>query len=258
MASVGVSPSTAVAVKVTGEPWRPDTDAVAVCWPGVFPSIRIEEARPSAPVSTTSGDTPPAPSASHWTDTPSTGSPASSVTTTMSGFGSGSLTGATWPSPPAFAITEAVGRGPIFSPPHCTDAEESSTANAARPSLRDRKPDRVEIVGILAGIYTRVYARFGPRCGPTCPCMSLLCYDLPVSEPGRVLRPRHRQGGVGRQVAADSSGGPAARATWSGLTLAGSNRLAEASILSMVSSNSALAPRWNRSGLIRATTNARR
>ena len=31
MASVGVSPSTAVAVKVTGEPWRPDTDAVVVC-----------------------------------------------------------------------------------------------------------------------------------------------------------------------------------------------------------------------------------
>ncbi len=55
-----------------------------------------------------------------------------------------------------------------------------------------------------------------------------------------------------------SSGAPPARATWSSRILPASNRRAEASILSIVSSNSAFAPRLNRIGLIRATTKARR
>jgi carbon-monoxide dehydrogenase large subunit len=56
----------------------------------------------------------------------------------------------------------------------------------------------------------------------------------------------------------DVSGAPPVRATWSTRILPASNRVAEAIILSIVSSKSALAPRWKRSGLIRATTKARR
>src|SRR3989442_15484210 len=55
-----------------------------------------------------------------------------------------------------------------------------------------------------------------------------------------------------------SSGGPPAVASWSALTFPGSNFCAAASILSFVSSYSALAPRLKRSGLMRATTNALR
>jgi hypothetical protein len=89
--------------------------------------------------------------------------------------GYGSLTGATWPSPPAISIAEGGGGGPVFSPPHCTDAAESSTVSAAKPSLRDRSRDRVEVESILAGMYARVDARFGPHGDASYRCMSLLC-----------------------------------------------------------------------------------
>jgi hypothetical protein len=56
----------------------------------------------------------------------------------------------------------------------------------------------------------------------------------------------------------DSSGEPEARATWSAFTFPGSNRRAAAVIFSIVSSKSAFTPRWKRSGLMRATTKARR
>ena len=55
-----------------------------------------------------------------------------------------------------------------------------------------------------------------------------------------------------------SDAAPPARASCSGLTLSALNFFAEASIFASVSSNSALAPRWKRSGLMRATTKARR
>ena len=59
MASVAVVPSVAVAVKVTGEPCRPDTAAAVVCWPAVAPSVRVADALPSDPVSVESGATVP-------------------------------------------------------------------------------------------------------------------------------------------------------------------------------------------------------
>ena len=55
-----------------------------------------------------------------------------------------------------------------------------------------------------------------------------------------------------------AAGGPPLRATWSARIFPESNRRALAIILSIVSSKSAVGLRWNRSGLMRATTNALR
>src|SRR5579872_1064151 len=87
------------------------------------------------------------------------------------------------------------------------------------------------------------------------------------ADPGGGRRAR-RRGGIGRFGGAHarvalavrrphSSGAPPLRATWSARILAASKRRALPSILSMVSSKSA-SPRLKRSGLMRATTKARR
>src|SRR3954454_5721938 len=95
----GDPPGVAVETKVTGDPSSPETVAVVVCSPDVAPSTRCTEACPWASVFTVSLDTPPPPCALHWTLTPETGFPASSVTSTTRGLGNGCCTGPLWPLP---------------------------------------------------------------------------------------------------------------------------------------------------------------
>ena len=83
LTSCVAAPANAVAVKVTGEPVRPPTDAVAVCVPAPGPSMRDEVAMPLMSVGDVAGFIdPPAGSAAQWTCTPGTGRPTAFLTAT--------------------------------------------------------------------------------------------------------------------------------------------------------------------------------
>ena len=73
----------------------------------------------------------------------------------------------------------------------------------------------------------------------------------------RIARPA-RTSAACLMAAYSSDAAPPVRARSAGLTLSALNFCAEAASSAIVSSNSALAPRWNRRGLMRATTKARR
>src|SRR5882672_543305 len=76
LTSCVAAPASAVAVKVTGEPARPLTDAVAVCVPTAGPSVCVELAIPFTSVRDVAGFIdPPAEPTAQWTGTPWTGRP---------------------------------------------------------------------------------------------------------------------------------------------------------------------------------------
>jgi hypothetical protein len=75
----------AVAVKVTGDPVRPDAVAVRVFGPAVAPRVHVGEvAMPSAPVVTVAGEprVPPPVATANVTETPATGALPAPVTRT--------------------------------------------------------------------------------------------------------------------------------------------------------------------------------
>ncbi|HEV2752096.1 MAG TPA: hypothetical protein VGV12_16355 [Gemmatimonadales bacterium] len=75
-------PAVAVAVKLTGEPVRPDTVAVAPCVPAAGPRTRVADAMPFAPV-TDEGVIDPPPVTAQLRVIPLTGFAARSVTRTV-------------------------------------------------------------------------------------------------------------------------------------------------------------------------------
>ena len=117
----------AVATKVTGEPWSPETVAVVVCSPGVGPRIRVTEAWPSDPVFTVPDETLPPPCACQVTLTPGTALLLASVTATTSGLAKAVPTMPVWPLPPIEAMSVAV-VGPTFEP-------QRRTLRARRPTM---------------------------------------------------------------------------------------------------------------------------
>src|SRR5437870_5425832 len=60
-ATLAAAPAAAVAVKVTGEPVRPETDAVTVLVPATVPSLSTVCARPAASLAALNGVTEPPP-----------------------------------------------------------------------------------------------------------------------------------------------------------------------------------------------------
>src|SRR2546426_8039210 len=102
LTSCVAAPASAVAVKVTGEPARPLTDAVAVCVPTAGPSVCVELAIPFTSVRDVAGfiNPPPRPAA-QWTGTPWTGRPTAFLTATES---AGASAGPTTPDCPFPAL----------------------------------------------------------------------------------------------------------------------------------------------------------
>ena len=143
-ASRGPSAATAVDVKVTGEPWRPLTDAVVVWSPILGPRMRCTDDRPSEPVATVALDTLPPPCAAHWTPTPSTGSPDASVTLTTSGLASVCPAAPVCPSPDTPAIVVA-SEGSMLSPPHW------SVAAASRPIIVHERTCLSDVITVARG-----------------------------------------------------------------------------------------------------------
>src|SRR5437773_11964427 len=100
-------PCATAAVKLTGDPVRPGTVAVAPCAPTVVPKTRVAVAMPAALVTDEEVIEPP-PVTAQVTVIPPTGLPAGSVTSTAYGTGRGAPIGGGWRCP---ALT-AVVRGP--------------------------------------------------------------------------------------------------------------------------------------------------
>src|SRR5690242_886016 len=99
-------PCVAVAVKPTGEPVRPPTDAVAVCVLAVAPSVHWATAIPVPLVIDVAGIEPPPEVTAQLTVTPGTGF-TPSVTSTESSFGRAARTVSVCPLPPASDIVVA-------------------------------------------------------------------------------------------------------------------------------------------------------
>src|SRR5882762_2952233 len=80
------APGSAVALKNTGEPVKPPTDAVAVWVPAPVPSVRTAVETPAASVVSNAGVIDPPPDATaQLTGTPATGAPSAFLTTTAYG-----------------------------------------------------------------------------------------------------------------------------------------------------------------------------
>src|ERR1017187_8539557 len=98
----------AVAVKLTGDPVSPLPVAVAVCGPGVAPSVQIIVATPSAFVTDVGAPIEPPPvTAAQFTVTPGTTLANASVIVTLSAVGRSAPPTALCPSPPVIASVAA-------------------------------------------------------------------------------------------------------------------------------------------------------
>ena len=89
--AVDAAPAVPVAVNVNGEPVSPAAVALSVFAPAVVPSVQpVTAAIPSAPVATVAGDAgsiePPPDATANVTETPETGLPLASVTSTLGGI----------------------------------------------------------------------------------------------------------------------------------------------------------------------------
>jgi len=106
--------ATPVAVKVSGDPARPDTVAVMVLAPDALPNCQlVTVAIPRELVVTLLGDTAPPPDVTaKATVTPETGLPTASVTVTLGDIVTLSDTVAVWLSP-AFTAIVAAAPGPV-------------------------------------------------------------------------------------------------------------------------------------------------
>ena len=99
--------SVAVALNVAGDPASEPLVAVAVCAPGVEPSVQLDVATPLEFVTLDTGDIEAPPLVAQFTVTPETGLPDGSVTVTASGVASGVSVFPLWLCPPVIASVDA-------------------------------------------------------------------------------------------------------------------------------------------------------
>ncbi len=117
---------TAVWMNVRGDPWSPAAVAWADSAPELPPSTRSAAARPSSPVTTTSGEMEPPPLALQWTSMPATGFPPASITRATSESGSAELTAPVCSLPLAIWIS-------VAAPDTACAVSATSTPSGASP-----------------------------------------------------------------------------------------------------------------------------
>src|SRR5690348_121935 len=134
-------PCVAVAVKPTGEPVSPPTEAVAVCVPAVAPSVHWATAMPVPSVIEVAGIDPPPKVTAQLTVTPDTGF-TPSVTLTESSFGRVARTVSLCALPPARDMVVAV---PLFPKSMKLNGLPVSPADVATTVSGPAKAPRVHV-----------------------------------------------------------------------------------------------------------------
>jgi hypothetical protein len=137
------APGCAVALNTTGEPVKPETDAVAVCGPATVPSVRVAVATPLMSVNDVAGRrSPPAASTAQCTCTPCTGAPPASRTRTAYCVPRVAATTPLCPSPALSAMLVAV----VVMPLALNRTVLASGVAVASSVLRPIKPPSVHAV----------------------------------------------------------------------------------------------------------------
>src|SRR5438093_453283 len=157
LTSCVAAPASAVAVKVTGEPARPLTDAVAVCVPTVGPSVCVELAIPFTSVRDVAGFIdPPAEPTAQWTGTPWTGRPTAFLTATESAVASAVPTTPDCPFPALSTMLVAVVTIPVAlnviglpARPGAVASNVFSPATVASVQLATRATPTASVVALL-------------------------------------------------------------------------------------------------------------